>query len=171
MNAYQAYAAVNGTRLACAMRLLTVAPALPAALPPVLLEAAAGTPNNTTANNTAVANLPFTLALTVPSYIGRIQVYAAPPLLSRQAPQAGAKAVIIANLSVFTHGSADLAPAYAARFGPLVPGQQVVLSLVPVSSEGFRGNPLSVAADVQSPSQTARTEGDTQSSPLTLKTA
>jgi len=48
-----------------------------------------------------------------------------------------------------------------------------VLSLVAVSPQGFRGNPLSIAANVQSAAaQTAPlAQGDTEGTPLILKTA
>lgn len=158
MNAFQAFGSVNGTLLASGLPLNATAPASPvkpAALPPVLLTAQA-----TAGAQGDAATPPFTLTVTIPGYQDTLQFYACPPLLAGQYPSLGPKAAIIHTVHGASSGPINLAADYQAKFGPLAPGQQVVLSLVPVSPAGFKGTPITLAADVQAPAvQAARRTG------------
>ena len=176
MNAFQCFSSINGTRLACGLPINPNAPGLvakPVALPPLMLHAtsAAADSHAPASDNAADAPIPillFTLTLTAPAYSDMLQIYAAPPLLHGQQPRADQNTAIIAVLPSLVSGPTELAPAYNARFGPLQPGQQVVLTLQPVSSEGFKGTPMTMTATVNAPAQAPAKKGNDT---LTLKSA
>ena len=154
MNAFQAFASVNATRLSIGQSIDTVAPEAPVkpvALPPVLLTAAADTG--------AADDAPtFTLTLTLPAYADTFHVYAAPPLLVGQYPT-GKNSVIIGTYTNAGPGTLDLAGAFADKFGPIYAGQQVNITLVPVSAQGFKGTPLSLVSSVIPGSAARKTHG------------
>lgn len=172
MNAFQCFASINGTLLACGQPLSVSAPdavARPAALPPLMLQATSSIPGQ----DTAPGVLHFGLTLTAPAYREMLQIYAAPPQLAGQHPTTGLNTAIIAVLPSLASGPTDLAPAYFAKYGLLYPGQQVVLTLQPVSAEGFKGTPMTMTATVNAPAQApaqapAKHSG---SDTLTLKSA
>lgn len=167
MNAFQCFSSLGGTLLACGQPLSLNAPdsvARPAALPPLMLHAT----SNISGEDTAPGVLRFGLTLTAPAYGEMLQIYACAPLLAGQRPGADQNTAIIAVLPSLVSGPTDLAPAYNARFGPLQPGQQVVLTLQPVSSEGFKGTPMTMTATVNAPAQAPAKKGNDT---LTLKSA
>ena len=157
LSAFQAFGSLNGTRLACGQSLTLTAPEFPARplpLPPLTLTATAKSSPH------APGALPFTLLLSAPAHAQTIQIYAAPPLLIGQYPSLP-RPIIIATLPHLPSGPTDLAPAYAARFGPLAPGHQVVLKIVPVTPDGLKGTPLLLSANVVAPAQSAPRPRDT----------
>lgn len=137
LTGFQAYMTVNTALASLGSAYVTeapVAPAPPATLPPLMLEA-----------QTQDGGQVFVMQLSSPTYAAKVTVYGAAPVV---AAQESLPATAFVTLGVVTGlgSSTDLTALYVARYGVPPVGSQIAGRLEAVSAAGFRGTGRVVTA-------------------------
>ena len=140
MHPYQCFMAVNMTRAAQNLPMLSDAPLAPDPLPFLtrMTLAAVLTPRP----GQPVPHLSLIVSGTPAACA--LQIYAAPPGCDGAAPPADTRYVSIGCCADFSAGHADITSLFQTRYTLPSAGYKLWLKLVPISPNGFRGQPVIV---------------------------